>query len=497
MFETLKKSGTWSLKNWVAAFLFGAIIVVFALWGVNPDQFSTSAGGVAAVVNGQAIPLTEYRNRVDQAEQNARRQLDMFPESQKRLFLQRIRSQTLDELVFSEIVYQAAVGKGVRAPDAEVGAFISNIPFLQENGRFKRERYQAFITNMRLTPEEFERQVRKQIVTQKVQSTFLASSAPVQKELQVESDLSRKTAKIRYMKLGSDELKAALVANAGSVGDYAKSHRAEIEKYYQDNRVRFTSPESVMASHILLRVDDKNKAEAVAAKMKELRSQLTTQNFSDLAKKHSEDPGSKTKGGDLGEFQKGRMVPEFEKAAFGLKVGEISEPIKTDYGYHIIWVRGRSPGGLKELAAVETEIARELWAHEQAQAVLNELSEKVKSGNMVTTTAWLKSKGIEWSTPVEFKLSDESIQTLEGQTRLVDFIVARQGRTGIIDTVIEGQGQKFIVDIVSWKESEPSRIETEGSARKLAIRRSGEVIEEWAKKMELEAKVEKNLRLIH
>src|ERR1700722_6527141 len=156
--------------TWIV--LGSALILVFALWGINPGRFGDSQSGVAATVNDAAIPLAEYREQVERREQNLRMRLDQFPEAQRKMFNQEIRKQALNDVIMSEVIYQAAQNRGVTAPDAEVRDYILQFPFLQENGRFMKDRYRAFLQNRNLSTEDFERQVRKQLVTMKLQELF-------------------------------------------------------------------------------------------------------------------------------------------------------------------------------------------------------------------------------------------------------------------------------------------------------------------------------------
>ncbi|MGZ3723214.1 MAG: SurA N-terminal domain-containing protein, partial [Bdellovibrionales bacterium] len=123
-----------TMKHWVAVVLFAAIIVVFALWGVNPNRMGESSGGVAATVNDASISIAEYRSRVESIQQNSKMQFDQFPEAQKKMLNAELRRRALEELIMGEVVYQAAKTRGVSAPDAEVRDYILQIPFLQENG---------------------------------------------------------------------------------------------------------------------------------------------------------------------------------------------------------------------------------------------------------------------------------------------------------------------------------------------------------------------------
>ncbi|WP_425446409.1 peptidylprolyl isomerase [Dethiothermospora halolimnae] len=140
----------------------------------------------------------------------------------------------------------------------------------------------------------------------------------------------------------------------------------EVEKYYNDNKEQFKNPESVKASHIL--VDEEDKAKEI---LKEINDGLS---FEEGAKKYSKCP-SNAKGGDLGSFTRGKMVPEFEEAAFKMEKGEVSEPVKTQFGYHIIKVTDKQPESMKTFDEVKNQLSQQLVAQKQNEAYFNKSNE--------------------------------------------------------------------------------------------------------------------------
>ncbi|RPI53133.1 MAG: hypothetical protein EHM49_04665 [Deltaproteobacteria bacterium] len=156
----------------------------------------------------------------------------------------------------------------------------------------------------------------------------------------------------------------------------------EIETYYKGHGEEFANPESVKARHILLTVpegaDEKAWKEA-ESKARDIKKKLKNGgDFAELAKEYSDDPGSKNKGGDLGFFTKGRMVPEFESVAFSLKPGELSDPVKTSFGYHIIEAQEKKAASTKTLAEVQAQI-RQTLQREKQQQLQDALIEKLKA----------------------------------------------------------------------------------------------------------------------
>jgi foldase protein PrsA len=136
---------------------------------------------------------------------------------------------------------------------------------------------------------------------------------------------------------------------------------AQVQQYFQKNHAAFDKPEQVQARHIL--VPDLATANKVEALLKQGKS------FSDLAKQYSTDPGSKDKGGELGWFRRGQMVPAFDKVAFSLPVGAISQPVKSPFGYHIIQVEGKQPGQQATLANSTPRITEMLRQQQEAPLI--------------------------------------------------------------------------------------------------------------------------------
>ena len=154
--------------------------------------------------------------------------------------------------------------------------------------------------------------------------------------------------KIKYLLVDVDKLRATAVVPPG-----------DIEKYYRDNQQEFTTPEQVRASHILIK-SDKDDAAAKAKAEALLKQVKSGADFAALAKKNSEDEGSAKNGGDLDYFGRGRMVKEFEDAAFSLQPGQMSDVVKSPFGYHIIKVVDHKPAITKSIADVRQQIADRL-----------------------------------------------------------------------------------------------------------------------------------------
>ncbi|MDA8162680.1 MAG: peptidylprolyl isomerase [Desulfobacteraceae bacterium] len=222
-------------------------------------------------------------------------------------------------------------------------------------------------------------QAKEQLVERWTQITLLALKA---REMKLDQDPE--------FKARLEDLKNSLLAQEmirKEVDKDIKVSDAEAKSYYEKNKAEFSQPEMIKASHILIRVpagaDEKAWKEA-EAKIKDIKSKLDKgADFAQMAKQYSEDPGTKDKGGELGFFPKGRMVPDFEKAAFSLKPGQISGPVKTSFGYHLIKVEEKKPAETKTLAEAMPQV-KQMVKMEKQQKELTQLLDKIKTKYPVT-----------------------------------------------------------------------------------------------------------------
>jgi len=166
------------------------------------------------------------------------------------------------------------------------------------------------------------------------------------------------------------------------VRSHVKVTDKEVEDFYKENGDRFKSPQSVKAAHILIKAEDPKDEEKLTKGRKKIEEILQKakkgEDFAELAKKYSEGP-SASKGGDLGFFSKGQMVKEFEDAAFALKTGEISDVVKTHFGFHIIKVTDKKEARTKTLKEVESSIKGYL-SNMKSEKLLTEYIDKLMAG---------------------------------------------------------------------------------------------------------------------
>lgn len=364
-----------------------AIAFIFAInWGpgsrgcetgrrVKPEESS------AAMVNGKEIPLRDFSRAYTMQLDRYRMQGMPIPESLAKQV--GIPKQVLEGMVNEELWAQAATKYGIAASDTELRDLIVNNPSFQNDGHFDYSRYQDMLTNYyRKTVPEFEAELRKELASQKLRQLVAVTATVSDDEVKARFVKDGNKAQITYVRflpsMFADKVTAPTPAE---IEQFKKDHQKEIKDSYEANKFLYEQPEKVHARHILLKVD-KSAPQAtkdeVRKKLEDLRKQIVEggKDFAAVAKESSEDVGSKPSGGDLGFNDKQAWVPEFSAAAFSLKPGEVSQPVETQFGYHLIKVEEKKPAEKKELKDVENEIATNLIKQQKAKQLAQAAAEK-------------------------------------------------------------------------------------------------------------------------
>jgi peptidyl-prolyl cis-trans isomerase D len=338
-----------------------------------------------------------------------------------------VEQQILQQMVDERAALAEARRLGIIVSDAEVRQRILSIPAFQDNGMFIGEqRYQQLLRLQRppMAPSEFEDNVRRQLTIQKLRSSLTDWLSVADKDLEQEYRRRNDKVKLAVVTFTADKFRGQVAASDAEIASYFDGHKdafkipekrkiryllvdiealrakvvvppAEIERTYNANIEQYSTPEQVRASHILLKTEGKDDATVKAKAEDVLKQARGGADFAELAKKYSEDDASQKNGGDLDYFGRGRMVPEFDQAAFSLEVGKISDLIKTQYGYHIIKVTDKRAAITRPLADVRQQIQDQL-SYERAQAQAADLAQALEK--QVTKPADLdtaaKEKGL-------------------------------------------------------------------------------------------------------
>lgn len=381
-------------QGWIARIILGFIVLTFAIWGV--DWYFQGGGKEPAVatLDGDIVSQRDFNDAVKQQRTAMGVKGDLPAEIDKAL-----RKQVVDQLIDVRLLARQAQADGFAVSEAQMGALLAGIELFQENGKFSKERLDAFLRSRGWTEQKLTQMIQQDILLRQLQFGYgegavvpaanvnrVAQLLSQQREVNeviydaksflnlvkvddaaVEQDYNTHKqnyalpaqVRVQYVVLSQDAIKGQIQVS----DDMAK-------KYYESNKARYQQPESRRASHILVQAgsDEKSKAAAKAKAEKVLQEvKAKPGRFAELAKQYSDDPGSAAKGGDLGNFTREMMVKPFADAAFQMKVGEISGLVESQFGYHIIRLDNVTGGAQIGFDAAKAEIVRELQGQEAAR----------------------------------------------------------------------------------------------------------------------------------
>lgn len=435
-----------SMKKAVAAVLFGAIALVFVFTGYSSQQ-SMGAGAVAQV-NNALISLGDLQREQDRIEQFYSQMFGGMDLGTQRQFMVQ---EAVQNLVNTELVAQGARKEGLGATDQEVADFITkDQTAFQVNGVFQRDRYFQFLEMRRFTPADFEGLLRKEIENLRIRKAFEWASLNNKLESEKTEALKKAQITLSYVTVNPAELEKSARFSSSEVSaalaDSQFLKRAEDE--FKARKSQFDQREQVKAQHILVKIDGSGpQAEAQALdKARKLRAEAISSDFGRVAEKNSDDPGSKSKKGDLGFFARGQMVPEFEVVAFQMKVGEVSEPIKSQFGYHVIKVNDKKPAVSASFEGHKNDVAQILLARDFIGSQKAKLSELFAKGE---EKAWLTKLNLSWKDSNAFDLGVDNVPGLNSE-KVADSlgdILAQPGKAHVIS---DGEIQ-YIVKVKEMK----------------------------------------------
>lgn len=391
----------------VVQVVLALIILPFALWGVDSYQNSGDVG-VLATVQGTRIGQAEFEDALMQ--QRRRMQELAGADFDPALFDRpEFKRSVLEGLVTQHLLLANAKETGLTVSDEQIAQIIAGIGAFQKDGRFDKQLYEAALRAQGMTPSLFEYRVRQDILNRQLTDAYAQNGFAAATTADTLIRLNEQQRVVSVATLGVEQfLKQALVSDAevkkyyeqnpqqfqvperaqveyvvfsaDALADKIEPTAAEIKGYYDEHLNEFSTQEQRQAAHILIAV----AAQASAAEKQAAKQQAeqlladvkaAPAKFAALAKKHSQDPGSAANGGDLGMFARGMMVKPFEDAVFSMKVGQISDLVQTDFGYHIIKLTAIKPAELQPLKEVSALIEQRLRA-QQAADKFAELAER-------------------------------------------------------------------------------------------------------------------------
>jgi peptidyl-prolyl cis-trans isomerase D len=389
-------------QGWFAKVLLALITIPFALWGI--DSYIRHAG--------EAKPVASVGKEDISEQEFARRLREVQQRSGGAAVTPEMRQAVLDDMANQSLLRQEARNAGLTLSKTFIQELLNGVPLFQEKGAFSKARFEEFARQQGLTPDGFLDRIRDDLLTQELQSGYMEASVASRTSTDRVILVNEQQRAISFALLGADGFLASAKVEPAAVKAYYDAHadefrvpeqakleyvvlsltdlmqkatvsEAEARDFYAKNAKRFETPEQRRASHILIAVapnaseaEKKAAAEKAARLAEEARKNPAA--FAELAKKNSQDPGSAVNGGDLGFFDRTAMVKPFADAAFGLKKGEVSAPVSSKFGYHVIYLTDIRPGRTLSFEETRDEIVAEL-KKQQAERKFNELADKFSS----------------------------------------------------------------------------------------------------------------------
>lgn len=370
-------------QGWVAWLIVGLISVPFALWGVN--SYMTGASDVVvAEVNGTEIMQSQFQQSLQRYRDQMRNQLGeqfdpaMFESAA-------IKRRILDTLIEQQLLREANDTLGQTVNDATVSEMIRSTAAFQRDGQFDSEYYAMVLSRAGFSPTSYEAQLRNDLLTQELTGNIQRSAFVTDDQLDLFLALERQQREFGYGEVSrqdyteqvdiddqtvqeyyddnknnfttSEQIKLNYIElDIDSIAENVEVSETELKQYYADNEAQFVASEQRRASHILIEGDD----DAALEQIRQIADRIAQgEDFAEVAKASSEDVGSATEGGDLGYFGRDVMDPAFEEAVFALEnEGDISEPVKTEFGYHLIKLTGIQTPEVQPYAEVADKVKK-------------------------------------------------------------------------------------------------------------------------------------------
>jgi len=404
--------------------IFSIIFVISAI-GMVVSMFGNGAGGmggatsmgseVVARVDGQEIPTRELVNvlgreyeRMEPIIQQQSKSAQSPEQAQmiRQIMMSQLNpTQILQRLIYDRFIYSTALKLGIRSSPEAVSELIREIPEFQKNGQFDPLLYRQLVSR----PALFEDDLRKQVARTLLQKSFDTGLRLVSKsEIENQKWLDRKVV-FEVVTLTPSSLGATPVPSAAQIESFKKEAdvEARLQAYFNKNISEFKKEPEVRARHILVKTGSSKDIKKIEQDIRDGKV-----SFEEAAKQYSED-GSAAQGGDLGFFSAEKMVPEFSKAAFDLKKpNEISKPIKTQFGEHIIQLVERKDGTSQTLDQVREEILPKVWQEKERQARLDVLLKDWGARPEGPSEKDLKAHNLKWEKQAAWSPKDTYIAAL-------------------------------------------------------------------------------------
>ncbi|MBT2145032.1 MULTISPECIES: SurA N-terminal domain-containing protein [unclassified Rhodanobacter] len=403
------------MHGWPSIIVLGLAVLAMSLFGME-SYFMSNDDAFVAKVGKHEIDQRAFQDRVNQLRQQAAEQQgEQFDSSAFEKNETKLR--ILDGMIDEQLLLQANADWGLRVSDLAMRDYIASIPAFQVNGQFDGTSYRAWLTSQYKTPEMFENEIRSSLAVQLLPSAINDSTIASDAQLDHFLKLLSQRRDLRYFQLPRPALDNKTVGDA-EIETWYKAHQAdymnpeqvsvkyvevvgadlplaaepsddELRKRYASEKQRFVQPEQRLVSHILINVPANATPEqqkAALAKAEKIAAEANPGDFAKLAEQDSQDLGSRRLGGDLGWLEKGVTNEAFDSALFAMQKGQISKPVLSSDGYHIIWLRDVRSGESKPFEEVRDQLVKESTAAERDRTY-NEVAGKMSDNTYQNPTS--------------------------------------------------------------------------------------------------------------
>ncbi|HBV41792.1 MAG TPA: hypothetical protein DEB43_04000 [Desulfovibrio sp.] len=398
--------------SFVIKIAFGLIILVFIFWGIGSN---TSNSGIVAKVNGEPITINEFQQAYNQMANEIKSVIPDLTEEQLKSF--QLENRVLQNVIIRKLFLSEAKRIGLDVSAKELRDTLMALPFFHdESGKFSAELYEQRLKAFGQSSAVFENNLRLDLLPQKFQEVVTAGVFgdkniaqkmfafqgerrsmdyvlfPFEMDKQNVSDAEAKAVYEERKELFTVPAQVSLEFinfTPALMADENAVTVEEIKAYYDDNQAKFSEEEQVKARHILLMAEPdapKSENDKILSRLQDIASQIkTVEDFAKMAQQYGQD-GTKNSGGDLGWFGKSQMVQEFADVAFALPENTLSEPVRTQFGYHLIWVDDKKEGRQIPFEEVKDRIKHDIAVERVnanlAQTVDSAIAAIMANGNM-------------------------------------------------------------------------------------------------------------------
>ena len=487
MLQQMREAQGWLIKAVLWAVVLAFVVTIFYSWGVQSSNQAPTRSEVATIL-GYRVSLAEFQ-----------RVQNMLYQSYRNIFRNRtdidlrerfnFREMALESIAHQHILLDIARQERLQVTEDELYQRIAAFPAFQHEGRFDPARYRAILQNQvpPISPRQFEDEQRRAILLEKVYDLIQASVQVTDAEARAAYQREHEQVAVQYVTLVPSLFSAEVTVTDEEVqahyetykGSYRRPEQRQfryvtvspqrfpftgdipqedIVAYYETNPDQFSRQEEVQVRHILFKVpahaDTKHEAEIRARAADVLAALRDGGDFAALAKEHSEDEATAAQGGDLGHFPRGQMVPAFEAVAFTLPVGQISDLVRTDFGFHILRVEDKREAGVKTLDEVKESIRTTLRQQKAQDAALMFVDDLMVT--LEETPGEFVTLAEQHNLPVlttSFVAQNGRIENLEGVPQFLTrgFALIDQA----VDTVTGPDGTHYVFQVA---ETRPSTI---------------------------------------